>query len=122
MEAFFRKLGSGSNIVIVPKMKVEQDGHPILVYQYDIYRASESSIKDMLPLKAVLSEDEKKIDPDYVGVLTFEIPGKLFTYDFQENKELDTADEQEIISLVTDIRESSGSWNFYGENNTGHIG
>jgi hypothetical protein len=117
MEALFQKLASGNAVIIVPQVTIEQDGHPILCHRYDIFKANGQRSAEQIQKKVAASKKGKIDDIDYLGELTFEIPGKLFSYTFHE-KELSTEDAHEIIDVITNIRENPSLWSFDREENT----
>lgn len=117
MEAIFQKLASGNTVIIVPQVTFEQDGHPILCHRYDIFKANGQRSPEHLQQKLALSRAGKTDDIDYLGELTFEIPGKLISYSFQEES-LATEDAHEIIDIITKIRQDPSLWSFDTEENT----
>jgi hypothetical protein len=67
MEALFQRLPSGNAVIIVPQVTVEQDGHPILVYRYYIFKAGDQNSKEQIQKKVASSQKGKMADEDYYG-------------------------------------------------------
>jgi hypothetical protein len=98
-------------LMIIPDSQAHADGHPVLTYTYSIYRDKRKEEGNELPDPETLLTTEKKNDPAYMGYITFEQPGKLFTYT-SDGKERLTSDEvEEIIEQISEYRDSPQMWN-----------
>lgn len=51
-----------------------------------------------------------KNDPDYMGYVVFDVPGKLFTYFPEWLTELDSNTLTELIENLSDYRDNPGYW------------
>ena len=98
-------------LMIIPDSQAHMDGHPVLTYTYSIYRDKRKEDNNaMIDVEALLSP-EKKNDPAYMGYITLQQPGKLFTYT-KDGKDTLTNDEvEEIIEQISEYRDSPQMWN-----------
>ncbi|TWR29368.1 hypothetical protein FPZ43_10455 [Mucilaginibacter pallidiroseus] len=111
MVPLFFTVGGNRPVKILPNIQAQADGHPVLTYTYNIY----SSANDETPAMESRQEAEllleKKLDPNYLGHLAIEDPGKLFTYIADGNAELSTTEVQEVIENIMHYRNHPGLWN-----------
>ncbi|MBB6107700.1 hypothetical protein SAMN05421821_101384 [Mucilaginibacter lappiensis] len=49
-------------------------------------------------------------DPNYLGFITFELPGTLFTYTADGKQELNSDEVTELIEQLSDIRDNPSLW------------
>jgi len=107
MAAFYFNIGTKLPIMAVPETRVYMDGHPILTYSYSLYK--DGSTDDPV---AVFSEDEqiKRSDPNYLGYITFEIPGKLFNYVADGNGSLSRDEVEEAVEHISHYWDNPGMW------------
>ncbi len=110
MKPFYLQLSSGLHLEIIPNIKVHLDGHTVITRTYSIYRAdNDNAILDD-SRHAADASSAKENDPDYCGYITFEKPGKLFTYTADGTFELDTEDISETIEQLSYIRDNPALW------------
>lgn len=97
-------------MLIIPDTQAHLDGHAIITRTYYIYRQSGILINNEL-----FDQEEKltapdKNNPDYMGYVVFDVPGKLFTY-FPEGKtKLDSDALTEPIENLSHYRDNPGYW------------
>ncbi|MGY4539210.1 hypothetical protein ACVW0P_003644 [Mucilaginibacter sp. UYNi724] len=114
MIPIFFTVGDNRPVKIIPNTQAQVDGHPVLTYTYNVYRSeggfdNEEEIRQESELLL-----ETKTDPNYLGYITFEEPGKLFTYTSGGHDELSSAEIEEIIENITHYRDHPGLWNVDG--------
>jgi hypothetical protein len=56
------------------------DGHPVLTYSYAIFKDPNNGKNHLTHTESLLTPD-KKNNPNYMGTLVFEQPGRLFSYE-----------------------------------------
>jgi hypothetical protein len=110
MNPIFFTVGAELPVMVIPNTEAHLDGHTVLTYTYNIYR--DYGFEDPVTLKLKEKELllEKKKSPNYMGFITFEEPGKLFTYTADGNHELSTDNVQEIIENISHYRDHPGLW------------
>jgi hypothetical protein len=110
MAPLFFTVGNSRAVKVIPNTQAQVDGHPVLTYTYNVYADGERDelINEMQENELLL---EKKLDPNYLGYITFEDPGKMFTYTADGQGELTTAEVEEIIENITHYRDHPGMWN-----------
>lgn len=96
-------------MMVIPDSDAHVDGHPVLTYTYSIYRSKYLDQKELVNIESNLHLT-KQDNPDYMGYITFEQPGKLFTYTADGQQELESNEVQEIIETITHYRENSQLW------------
>jgi len=96
--------------MILPNTQAQADGHAVITYTYNIYR--DNGMEDASLINTQRSEQllEKKLDENYLGFITFEDPGKMFTYTADGRDELSTEEVEEIIENITHYRDHPGLW------------
>jgi hypothetical protein len=109
MKPIFATVDAGTHLMIVPDIRAEMDGHPVLTYDYHIYTDSfggsgEYHYKPDDEALAVRMED-----PEYLGYISFERPDKIFTYT-PGAAALQSNDVQEIIEVISHYRDSKKFW------------
>jgi hypothetical protein len=109
MTPIYFKVENGRNIKVIPNTQAQVDGHPVLTYTYNVYQDGDpdEQLEDRQESELLL---EKKTDPSYLGYITFEDPGKLFTYTADGNGELTSHEVEEIIENITHYRDHPGMW------------
>lgn len=100
----------GKAVKVIPNTEAHLDGHQAITYTYNIY--NDGDPHDDLTEQRQESELllEKKLDPNYLGFITFEDPGRLFTYTADGHDELTSAEVEEIIENITHYRDNPGMW------------
>lgn len=110
MQPIFFTVGAKLPLMVIPDSQAHMDGHPVLTYTYSIYRDKHPANQEQIDSKANELLLEKKHDPDYMGTITFELPGKLFDYEPAEEQELTSDEVEEAIEQITHYRETPGMW------------
>jgi hypothetical protein len=108
MQPIFFTVGADLPVMIIPDSQAHVNGHPVLTYTYSVYKNSKklnrlSDIKSNLHLA-------KNTNPDYMGYITFEQPGKLFTYTADGQQGLTSDEVHEIIEMISHYRDTPGMW------------
>ncbi|MBS1502056.1 MAG: hypothetical protein JST32_08350 [Bacteroidetes bacterium] len=110
MQPIFTTVNDDMDIVIIPDLSANLDGHPVLTHTYSIYRDPfHGSGKYIQKGERKLNPDRKN-DPDYCGFITFEHPDKLFSYTPDGPITLSTDAVQELIEVITHYRDTPDLW------------
>jgi len=109
MKPIYFTLGGNFQIMIIPDSQAHQNGHTILTYTYSIFK-NPTRQKDEFLRKESTLHTERKNDDDYMGYITFEQPGKLFTYTADGGKELTCDQVEETIELISHYRDTPKMW------------
>ena len=97
-------------MMVIPNTEAHLDGHSVLTSTYNVYRDSGFEDAATIKLKEAELMLEKKTSPNYMGFITFEAPGKLYTYTADGNEVLSSGAVQEIIENLSHYRENPGMW------------
>jgi hypothetical protein len=113
MTPMFFTIGNNRTVKVIPNIQARVNGHPILTYTYNIYRSNSfDDIEEQRQESELLLE--KKTDPNYLGYITFEEPGKIFTYIADGFGELTINEVEEIIEFISHYRDHPGMWDLEG--------
>ena len=110
MTPIFFKVGDGLPVMVIPNTEAHMDGHPVLTYTNNIYRDGGFEDAGMISQKESELLLDKKRSANYMGYITFEQPGKLFTYTADGHEELSSQNVQEIIENISHYRDHPGLW------------
>jgi hypothetical protein len=97
-------------LIIIPDSQAHVDGHPVLTYTYSVYRDQQNGDREQLVDKETNLHLAKNEDPDYMGYITFEQPGRLFTYTADGSSELTSDEVEEIIEQISEYRDTPNLW------------
>lgn len=110
MKPIFFTVGESLKVMIIPNTVAHLDGHEIITRTYNVYRnkgVEDAGSIDKKESELLLTE---KSSPDYMGLITFESPGKLFTYSADGGQPLTRANVQQVIDNITHYRNDPGLW------------
>ena len=97
-------------LIIMPDSQAHADGHAVLTYTYSVYRDQKNGDTNQFFEKEANLHLEKNNDPDYMGYITFEQPGRLFTYTADGATELSSDEVEEIIEQISEYRDTPTMW------------
>jgi hypothetical protein len=83
-------------LTVIPDMRMHLDGHPVLSLDYKVYRDDDKS--------------KSKSDDDYLGLVTFEVPGRVFNYTPNGDRRLSQEEVEEVIEYLSYIRDNPQNW------------
>ena len=109
MNPIYFKIGKYLSLMVIPDSQAHQNGHTILTYTYSIYKNA-TGRSDEYSQKESTLHIEKKNDPNYLGFITFEQPGKLFTYTADGAADLTSDQVEEIIEVISHYRDTPKMW------------
>jgi hypothetical protein len=109
MKPFFITTSNHLPLIILPDSDAHADGHPVLTYTYSIYRR-DASVLIRLNQPDKLLQLSKKDNPDYLGYITFEQPGKVFSYFADGEDELSPNEVTDVIEEINHFRDTPQLW------------
>ena len=97
-------------LVIIPDTQAHLDGHPVITRTYSLFL--DLSTNNPLVMERRKSELhlDRINDADYYGLITFELPDKLFSYTSGPVNELNTDQVEQVIEFLSHYRSHSGLW------------
>lgn len=110
MKPIFITVAPKQQLMVIPDSDAHADGHPVLTYTYSVYRDQQNGDPTQLVAKETNLHLAKNEDPDYMGFITFEQPGRLFTYTADGSIELTSDEVEEIIEQITEYRDKPKLW------------
>ena len=110
MKPLFFTLDQDLPVMIIPDTQAHLDGHEIITHTYSIYLDVDNGDPRQSLTKETLLHVTNHTDPDYFGFLTFEKPGKLFTYTANGQRELDDLQVNELIEKISTLRDDPSTW------------
>lgn len=111
MKTLYFTLGGHRRIMVIPDTQAHLNGHTIITHTYSLFMDNGSGNPLLSRSKESTLHLERIEDPDYCGFLTFEKPGKLFSYTADGQNELETEDITELIEHLSDVRDNPALWN-----------
>lgn len=107
MAIFYFMIGNNLPLMVVPETRVYMDGHPILTHSYSIYKDYTTDNLDDL-----FSPDEQKkqSNPNYLGYITFEIPGRIFNYVADGMQTLSREEVEQAVEQISHYRDNPDTW------------
>lgn len=109
MKPFFITIAKNLALIITPDSDAHADGHPVLTYTYGIYRRDTSTLGELNHPDKLLQVNRKD-NPDYLGYITFEQPGKIFSYIADGEDELSPDEVLEVIEEINHFRDTPQMW------------
>jgi hypothetical protein len=109
MKPFNLTVARSLDLTVIPDSDAHMDGHPILTYSYSIYKNNGVSPDSYLSEKESNLHLGNQNDPDYMGVILFEEPDRLFTYQAGQQK-LSSDEVEEVIEQITHYRDTPAMW------------
>jgi hypothetical protein len=108
MHPIYYTIGAQLPLMIIPDTQAHLNGHTIITRTYDIFKHLPDAEK-VQQHESILKVDNST-DPNYMGRLIFDIPGKLYNYEADGNIDL-TADEvEELIEHLNHYRDNPSIW------------
>lgn len=109
MAPLFLTLHTNRKIMVLPDTLAHLNGHTVITKSYTIFR--DPGFTTSKQIQSRLNEEllETVNDPDYLGILKFELPDKLFSY-ASGAAGLDAEEVNELIELLSGIRNNPASW------------
>jgi hypothetical protein len=109
MKPFFITIAKNLALIIIPDSDAHADGHPVLTYTYSVYRRDTSALSRLNKPDQLLQAN-KKDNPDYLGSITFEQPGKVFSYVADGEDEITPDEVLEVIEEINHFRDTPQLW------------
>jgi hypothetical protein len=110
MQPIYLKINNNLPLMVIPDSDAHMDGHPILTYSYAVYKDPQAGKEHRFTNTDALLAPDKTNDPNYVGTLSFEQPGRMFSFAADGQEQLPEGAIQEIIEQLTHYRENPNLW------------
>lgn len=112
MAPLFFTLSNGNRVMVIPDTQAHVDGHPVITYTYSIFK--DNGLEEQLQGKTKDStlHLERIKDPYYCGYITFEKPGRIFSYTANGQTEISSDEVQELIENLTHLRDNPDLWHY----------
>jgi hypothetical protein len=109
MRPFNLTVARSLNLTVIPDSDAHVNGHPVLTYSYTIYKNERGCSGGEISNKESHLHLENQNDPNYMGVIIFEAPDRLFTYQAGQQA-LSSNEVEEIIEQITHYRDTPAMW------------
>jgi len=109
MKPFFVTTANNLSLIIMPESEAHADGHPFLTYTYSIFRRDDAILAKLNQPDRLLLPN-KKTNPDYLGYVSFEQPGKVFNYIADGEHELSYDEVVDVIEEINRFRDTPKLW------------
>lgn len=96
--------------MVIPDTQAHLNGHAIITYTYSIFRDTGRAAAELEKSKSGELHLTKHNDPDYMGYITFEDPGKLFTYTADGKEDLTADQVEQAIEHISHYRDNPNLW------------
>lgn len=110
MSAIFFTISPSLQVMVIPDTLAQHNGHQVITYTYSVFKDSSGGNPAFEGTKSSELHLTKHHDANYMGFITFEDPGKLFTYTADGNLELTGDQVEEIIENISHYRDNPGMW------------
>ena len=110
MKPIFTTVGKEQHLMIIPDSEASANGHAVLTYTYSLYTDNFGGSGEYIEKKERKLLLEVKNDPDYLGYITFQQPGKLFSYTADGPNKISTDEVQELIDIINHYRDTPQLW------------
>lgn len=111
MKTLYFTLENNLKVMVIPDTQAHLDGHAIITHTYSVFK----DIGTGNPLIARSKESTLHLehikDPNYYGFITFDAPGRIFSYTADGQQELTSDETTELIEHLSDIRDNPALWN-----------
>ncbi|WP_311949428.1 hypothetical protein [Mucilaginibacter terrae] len=110
MAAIFFTISTTLKVMVIPDTQAHSNGHQIITYTYSVYKDQGDDYTTLEDSKLSELHLTKHHDPNYMGYITFEDPGRLFTYTADGELKLNADQVEEIIEHISHYRDNPGLW------------
>jgi hypothetical protein len=110
MAPLFFTLGNRMHLMIIPDTEAHLDGHSIITHTYSIFKDVADGDPNQGKRKESFLHLDRIDDPDYLGYITFEKPGHLFSYTHNGDQHLDRDEVEELIEHLNHVRDNPSTW------------
>ena len=108
MHPIYYTIGMHLPLMIIPNTEAHLDGHTIITRTYHVFKQP-ANPDVVVPHEKVLKVDNSK-NPNYMGCLIFDVPGKVYNYEPDGNIRLTTDEVEEIIEHLNHYRDNPSIW------------
>ncbi|MEO3407331.1 hypothetical protein AAFN85_25660 [Mucilaginibacter sp. CAU 1740] len=97
------------SLIIIPDTQAHLDGHTIITRTYHIHKKDESLSREFYRNLEILGINHND-EPSYMGYLTFDVPGRIYSYTRDGDLTLSSDEIEELIEQLNEVRENPGMW------------
>lgn len=106
MQPIYFTVGNNLPLLIIPDTQAHLDGHTIITHTYHLYRQPEDTLsRKLFQLDDYLGVNKDK-NPNYMGYLTFDVPGKAYSYTGDGQTNLSPEELEELIDYLNFLRDN----------------
>jgi len=109
MHPIYFNIGLETPLMIMPDTQAHLNGHTIITRTYHIYKQTKD-IADLTPASVHNLGLNKNTEPGYMGYITFDVPGRAFTYTADGKTDLSSDEVMEVIEHINAFRDNPGLW------------
>jgi len=109
MTPIFLTIGNELSLKVLPDTQAHLDGHAVLTYNYNVFYNDAENDPFKLSNGSITKTD-KIDDPTYYGCITFEKPGRIFSYTPGDYKKLTQTEVEEVIEQLNHYRDNPNLW------------
>lgn len=110
MQPIYINVGIKGNLLVIPETQAHLDGHPVLTYSYYLYHNRDGRDAAYVKAKETKLLLENKTDPDFLGEIIFELPGRIFNYIPGHADQLTMDEVEQAIEQISHHRDHSSLW------------
>ncbi len=110
MSAIFFSISEQLPLMIIPDTLFHSNGHEVITYTYSVFKDVTNGDANAEVTKSSELHLQKHDDPNYMGYITFEDPGRLFSYTADGAIRLELAQVEEIIEHISHYRDNPNMW------------
>jgi hypothetical protein len=111
MKALYFTLENNRKVMIIPDTQAHLNGHTIITHTYSVFEDTGLGNPLIARSKESTLHMEHIKDPNYYGFITFEAPGRIFSYTADGQQVLTSDETTEIIEHLSDVRDNPALWN-----------
>lgn len=110
MQPIYFTLEPNLPLMIIPDTQAHLDGHTIITQTYHLYRQLEKAFANQMHQRENHLGLNKDKDPNYMGYLTFEVAGRVYSYTADGYEDLSSDEVEQIIEYLNVFRDNPPMW------------
>lgn len=110
MKTLYFTLASNLKVMVIPDTQAHLDGHTIITHTYSVFKDTGMGNPLIARSKESTLHLEQIKDPGYYGFITFENPGRMFSYTADGQQELTSEEVTELIEHLSNVRDNPALW------------
>jgi hypothetical protein len=110
MQPIYFTVGTDLSLMIIPDTQAHLDGHTIITQTYHLYQETEDALGRKLFRPDDYSGVNKDKNPAYMGYLTFDVPGRVYSYTGDGHSNLSPTALEKLIDYLNMLRNNPPMW------------